>query len=422
MASSPSAKRQRAEAAAAAEEKAATAPPRAHNSNKVTADSLRPYIDAYHAFLTQLPPYPSVPHVQSLVSSFLAHHLDPIHPPPTTAPPSPTPTPSHKRPYPPASDLHKRKVVLVTSGGTLVPLESLPVRYLDNFSTGTRGAACVEHFVRLGYAVIHLTRDGSCPAFARHLAPLWHSSSTPDSSPSPLPASSHPFALTAAAMGAVHVDASEGRLCLGSAPASESLKRQLARYTDAVASHRLLVLPFSSLSSYAHTLHTVLTLLAPLSSRVLLVSAAAVSDWFLPLTRLTHGKVSSGEALNLRLEPVPKLLPMARWLCPHSVCVSFKLDVEWEGLEGKGRRAIEEYGMNVVVLNELRTRYDRVVLLYEDYTEEVRRKERKKGRGEEGAGQGEGEEREEDEIEYEMCEILSNYHDAARSAKHAEEQ
>ena len=33
------------------------------------------------------------------------------------------------------------KVALVTSGGTTAPLEKRTVRYVDNFSTGNRGAA-----------------------------------------------------------------------------------------------------------------------------------------------------------------------------------------------------------------------------------------------------------------------------------------
>ena len=36
------------------------------------------------------------------------------------------------------------KIVLVTSGGTAVPLEKQTVRYLDNFSTGSRGALSTE--------------------------------------------------------------------------------------------------------------------------------------------------------------------------------------------------------------------------------------------------------------------------------------
>jgi len=37
-----------------------------------------------------------------------------------------------------------RPVVLITSGGTKVPLERNAVRFLDNFSTGTRGARLTE--------------------------------------------------------------------------------------------------------------------------------------------------------------------------------------------------------------------------------------------------------------------------------------
>ena len=37
-----------------------------------------------------------------------------------------------------------RKVAVVTSGGTMVPLEKRTVRYIDNFSTGLRGAALAE--------------------------------------------------------------------------------------------------------------------------------------------------------------------------------------------------------------------------------------------------------------------------------------
>lgn len=35
-------------------------------------------------------------------------------------------------------------IVLVTSGGTAVPLEKQTVRYLDNFSTGNRGGLSAE--------------------------------------------------------------------------------------------------------------------------------------------------------------------------------------------------------------------------------------------------------------------------------------
>lgn len=38
------------------------------------------------------------------------------------------------------------RVVCVTSGGTTVPLEQRCVRYIDNFSSGHRGAASTEYY------------------------------------------------------------------------------------------------------------------------------------------------------------------------------------------------------------------------------------------------------------------------------------
>ena len=38
-----------------------------------------------------------------------------------------------------------RPVVLVTSGGTTVPLEHNTVRFVDNFSAGTRGSSSTEY-------------------------------------------------------------------------------------------------------------------------------------------------------------------------------------------------------------------------------------------------------------------------------------
>ena len=38
-----------------------------------------------------------------------------------------------------------RRVVVVTSGGTTVPLERNTVRFIDNFSTGSRGARSAEY-------------------------------------------------------------------------------------------------------------------------------------------------------------------------------------------------------------------------------------------------------------------------------------
>src|SRR3954447_23942095 len=61
-----------------------------------------------------------------------------------------------------------RRVVLVTSGGTTVPLENQTVRFIDNFSAGTRGATSAEYFLEAGYAVIFLHREFSLLPYSRH--------------------------------------------------------------------------------------------------------------------------------------------------------------------------------------------------------------------------------------------------------------
>ncbi len=69
-----------------------------------------------------------------------------------------------------------RRICLVTSGGTTVPFEKNTVRFLDNFSQGTRGAASAEQFLEEAassereegaYAVVFLHRQGSLRPFRR---------------------------------------------------------------------------------------------------------------------------------------------------------------------------------------------------------------------------------------------------------------
>ena len=92
--------------------------------------------------LPTLPTSKTKPIIQSL-NSFLTHHLS----------------------------LH-RPIALVTSGGTITTLEQNTIRYLDNFSTGQRGAISVEEFCKRGYAVIHLWRKGSTAPYSRVLQKL----------------------------------------------------------------------------------------------------------------------------------------------------------------------------------------------------------------------------------------------------------
>lgn len=55
----------------------------------------------------------------------------------------------------------KERLAVVTSGGTVVHLDGLGVRFIDNFSTGKRGSCIVENLLRMGYFVINLARKNS---------------------------------------------------------------------------------------------------------------------------------------------------------------------------------------------------------------------------------------------------------------------
>ncbi len=44
--------------------------------------------------------------------------------------------------------IKSKPIILVTSGGTSVPLELNTVRSIENFSTGTRGARSAEFFIK----------------------------------------------------------------------------------------------------------------------------------------------------------------------------------------------------------------------------------------------------------------------------------
>lgn len=53
---------------------------------------------------------------------------------------------------------NQNRLVCVTSGGTAVPLERRCVRFIDNFSSGNRGAASTEYFSYIDGALLMLAK------------------------------------------------------------------------------------------------------------------------------------------------------------------------------------------------------------------------------------------------------------------------
>lgn len=60
--------------------------------------------------------------------------------------------------------IKNEKVILITSGGTKVPIEKANVRNIQNFSTGKRGALLCEYFLKINKKVIFLyCKDSAVP-------------------------------------------------------------------------------------------------------------------------------------------------------------------------------------------------------------------------------------------------------------------
>jgi len=105
--------------------------------------------------------------------------------------------------------------------------------------------------------------------------------------------------------------------------------------------------------------------LHPVGTKAMFLFAAAVSDFYVaPDKQLQHKIQSRDGPLTLELDQVPKTLGILRdeW-APEGYFVSFKLETDHDILISKAKQAIEKYRMNIVVANELHSRYKKVFLV-----------------------------------------------------------
>ncbi|VDP12302.1 unnamed protein product [Onchocerca flexuosa] len=228
-----------------------------------------------------------------------------------------------------------RKIVLITSGGTRVPLEKKMVRFIDNFSMGTRGAASAEYFLMKGYAVIFFHRDNSLKPFRRKFF------------------QNMPGLLEALV-----------------------LNNEL--------SDRLLMISFVDVSVYLMTLELICLRLRSLNSALLIYLAAAVSDFYISEENLPEHKIPSNqESLQLSLNIVPKILQkLVKDIVPQAFVVSFKLETDETILVSKARQALQKYGHQLVIGNILDTRKERVTFISNgDNEETIHLSDEQKSRG-----------------------------------------
>lgn len=244
-----------------------------------------------------------------------------------------------------------RRIALVTSGGTTVPLENQTVRFIDNFSAGTRGATSAEYFLREDYAVIFLHRQFSLLPYSRHYS---HSTNC--------------FLDFMDASADGHVVVREEY--------QKKMKRVLEEYQRAKQNRLLLLLPFTTVTEYLFELRSLATLLQPVGSRAIFYLAAAVSDFFIPRDKMAEHKIQSsqiengkksgeGKQLVINLDPVPKFLSslVHKWAPKGSMIVSFKLETDPDLLVSKAEQAVHKYGHDLVIGNLLTTRKWEVVFV-----------------------------------------------------------
>ncbi|KAG6784229.1 hypothetical protein POTOM_009917 [Populus tomentosa] len=231
-----------------------------------------------------------------------------------------------------------RRVVCVTSGGTTVPLEQRCVRYIDNFSSGHRGATSTEYFIKAGYAVIFLYRRGTFQPYCQSLPedPLLECFECSDDS-------------------TIQVRQ----------PHTEAVKRAVSDHHAAIAGGHLLKLPFTTIFEYLQILQSIAMSMKDLGSLAVFYLAAAVSDFYVPWKSMAEHKIQSASGpLDMRLVQVPKMLSALKkeW-APMAFCISFKLETDSKILLEKAEMALKKYRMHMVVANELSTRKEEVTVV-----------------------------------------------------------
>ncbi|KAG2493977.1 hypothetical protein HYH03_007904 [Edaphochlamys debaryana] len=289
---------------------------------------------------------------------------------------------------------HPRPIVVVTSGGTTVPLERRCVRFIDNFSAGTRGAMSTERFLEAGYAVIFLTRTGSLQPFS-HLLP----SADPPELVDRIACLAKPAGADASTGDSNAPCSSSGQgQGQGQGPIVQIRPDHAAGVAKVLAAREacreqgtLLVLKYETIFEYLTYLRILADQLQPLGPRVMFYLAAAVSDFYVPWSELAEHKIQSADGpLELRLQRVPKMLgALASAWAPASFVVSFKLETDQSLLVKKASTALQRYGVHLVVANLLHNRKD-VVTLVEHQEAQAAAAAAAAGAGEAAAGAGAG--------------------------------
>ncbi|PKY45550.1 DFP-domain-containing protein [Rhizophagus irregularis] len=240
-----------------------------------------------------------------------------------------------------------RRIVLVTSGGTTVPLENNTVRFLDNFievfALSLTKNFNNTYFLEIGYAVIFMHRQFSLQPYSRHYT---HS--------------------TNCFLDFIELR-NDGKIEVNSQYIPK-MKSILEKYKKAKQDGTLLLINFVTVADYLFLLRSVTQIMRNLKENAMYYLAAAVSDFFIPSQKMVQHKIQSAEGgLTLTMDQVPKFLkPMVTNWVPEGFIVSFKLETDPSLLVDKSRQALTRYGHQIVIGNLLTTRKLEVTFITKD--------------------------------------------------------
>jgi phosphopantothenate-cysteine ligase len=244
---------------------------------------------------------------------------------------------------------HNRKVVLVTSGRMNVPLEKNMVRYISNFSSGSRGAHSAQEFLsNEQYSVIYLHHSSALRPFDIHSS-----------------FSVKRNQIDVNDNGEIVVKASDFQ--------TNFLKKHLQVYKIVKQDQRLLEVQYETLYEYLVLLSSISKMLNDLKHDAIIYSAAAVADFYIPYEEMHEHKIQSRDVpdskLQISLEQTPKCLEALRFdWCPQAFIVSFKLESDVEIINQKVNDAITKYNVDVVLSNILSTYAHTIHIHYNDYS------------------------------------------------------
>uniref|UniRef100_G1TKT9 Coiled-coil domain containing 30 n=1 Tax=Oryctolagus cuniculus TaxID=9986 RepID=G1TKT9_RABIT len=142
----------------------------------------------------------------------------------------------------------------------------------------------------------------------------------------------------------------------------------LQSYQEAAAAGTFLAVEFTTLADYLHLLQAAAQALNPLGSSAMFYLAAAVSDFYVPVSEMPEHKIqSSAGALQITMKMVPKMLsPLVKDWAPKAFIISFKLETDPSIVINRARNALEVYRHQVVVANILESLQSFVVIVTKD--------------------------------------------------------